>query len=130
MIMAAGTAILSSRDLPTLDVGELADVLWRNLVVAGFLGAFGVCIGALVRNQVLAIVGVLILMFAVEQVLLGLVSSIGQYGPTIGAPNGLQGNAFEADDALAPGVALLVLAGWIAALGAAAAASLRRRDLV
>ncbi|HZO36139.1 MAG TPA: ABC transporter permease [Solirubrobacteraceae bacterium] len=130
VIMAVGTAILSSRDVPTLGIADLADVLWRNLAVAGFLGAFGVCVGGLVRNQVVAIVGVLVLIFVVERVLLGLVSEVGQYAPTVGAPNDLQGNSFGADDALRPGVALLVMGAWIAALAAAAAALLRRRDLV
>ncbi|MBA3305792.1 MAG: hypothetical protein H0U25_07695, partial [Thermoleophilaceae bacterium] len=41
--------ILSARDETTAGAGDLADVLWRNLVVAAFLGAFGVCVGALVR---------------------------------------------------------------------------------
>jgi len=130
VIVAVGTAIVSARDIPTVGIGDLADILWRNLVVAGFLGAFGVCIGGLVRNQVVAIVGVLVLIFVVEQVLIGLVPSVGQYAPTVGAPNALQGNTLDAEKTLATGVALLVMAAWIAALAAAAAALLRRRDLV
>ncbi|MDX6682639.1 MAG: type transport system permease protein, partial [Solirubrobacteraceae bacterium] len=59
-IMAVGTIILSLRDKPTLDVVPLLDVLWRNLVGAAYLGAIGVCIGALLRNQVAALVGVLV----------------------------------------------------------------------
>ena len=46
-IMAIGTLILSARDLPTVGLGDLADGLWRNLVVAAYLGALGVCIGGL-----------------------------------------------------------------------------------
>ena len=65
-IMAVGTLILSARDLPTVGLGDLADVLWRNLVVAAYLGALGVCIGGLVRNQIVAIVGLLLLAFAIE----------------------------------------------------------------
>lgn len=130
LIMAVGTAILESRDQVTLDIGDLADVLWRNLAIAAFSGAFGVCVGALVRNQVVAIVGVLVLAFAIEPALLGLVSEVGQFGPSNGAPNGVQGNPFEADHALAPGVAVLVMAGWIALLFASAASVLRKRDLV
>ena len=57
-------------------------------------------------------------------------SEVGQYAPTVGAPNGLQGNPLGADDALSPGMALLVMGAWVAALAAAAAALLRRRDLV
>lgn len=131
-VMAVGTLILSARDETTVGVGDLADVLWRNLVVAAFLGAFGVCIGALVRNQIVAIVGLLIFGFAVEPTLLALASQVGQFGPTLGAPNGfLEPNGFgDGEEQLAPGVALLVMVGWVGLGFAAAAALLRRRDLV
>ena len=68
-IMAVGTLILSRRDETTLGVADLADVLWRNLVVAALLGAFGVCVGGIVRNQVVAIVGLLVVAFALEPTL-------------------------------------------------------------
>jgi ABC-2 type transport system permease protein len=131
VIMAVGTLILSLRDQTTVGVGELADVLWRNLVVAAFLGAFGVCIGGLVRNQIAAIVGLLILVFAIEPAVIGFASNVGQFGPTSGAPNSLLGiEVFGEEDQLAPALALLVMAGWIAAVFAAAAARLERGDLV
>lgn len=130
LIMAVGTAILSARDQMTLGVADLADILWRNVAVAAFSGAFGVCVGALVRNQVVAIVGVLVLAFAIEPALLELVSKVGQFGPSNGVPNGLQGNPFDADRALRPGLAALAMLGWISVLFAAASTVLRRRDLV
>ncbi len=131
-IMAVGTVILSSRDEITLGAGDLADVLWRNLVVAAFLGAFGVCIGALVRNQIVAIVGLLVFSFAVEPTLIALASEVGQFGPVIGAPNGFVELSGFGDDErqLAPGVAFAVMVGWVALGFAAAAALLRGRDLV
>lgn len=131
-IMAVGTTILSVRDLPTLGIADLADGLWRNLVVSAFLGAFGVCIGGLVRNQIAAIVGLLLLTFAIEPTLLAVAPHIGQFGPTSGAPNGvLQLEAFGDDtDILSPAVALLVLLGWLGLVFAGAATLLQRRDLV
>ena len=90
-IMAIGTLILSARDLPTAGLGDLADVLWRNLVVAAYLGAFGVCIGGLIRNQIVAIVGLLLLMFAIEPPVIGLAPEVGKFGPTLAAPNGFIG---------------------------------------
>lgn len=130
-IMAVGFVILSARDETTIGAGELADVLWRNLVVAAFLGAFGVCIGALVRNQVVAIVGLLVFTFALEPALIALASEVGRFGPTIGAPNGLlELEAFGDEQQLAPGAALAVMAGWVALGFASGAALLRRRDLV
>jgi ABC-2 type transport system permease protein len=132
-IMAIGTLILSARDLPTADLGDLADVLWRNLVVAAYLGAFGVCIGGLIRNQIVAIVGLLLLMFAIEPAVIGLAPEVGKFGPTLGAPNGFIGleDVFgEGDEQLTPAVALLVMIGWVGLAFAAAAARLERRDLV
>lgn len=132
-IMAIGTLILSARDLPTAGLGDLADVLWRNLVVAAYLGAFGVCIGGLIRNQIVAIVGLLLLMFAIEPAVIGLAPEVGKFGPTLAAPNGFIGleDVFgEGDEQLTPAVALLVMIGWVGLAFAAAAARLERRDLV
>jgi ABC-2 type transport system permease protein len=131
VIMAVGTLVLSLRDEATVGVGELADVLWRNLVIAAFLGAFGVCIGGLVRNQIVAIVGLLILVFAIEPAIIGFASNVGPFGPTSGAPNGLLGiEVFGEEDQLAPVLALLVMAEWIGAAFAPPAARLERGDLV
>lgn len=132
-IMAIGTLILSARDLPTAGLEDLADLLWRNLVVAAYLGAFGVCIGGLIRNQIVAIVGLLLLAFAIEPALIGLASEVGKFGPTVGAPNGFIGleDVFgEGEEQLTPAVALLVMIGWVGLAFAAAAARLERRDLV
>ena len=130
-IMAVGSLILTGRDEVTVGLGDLADVLWRNLLVAAFLGALGVCIGALVRNQIAAIVGLLIFSFAIEPTVLGLADHVGKFGPTGGAPNGILAiETFDDSDTLSPGIAILVMFGWIGALFAAGAATLRRRDLI
>jgi ABC-2 type transport system permease protein len=131
-LMALGTLILSIRDQPTLGLTDLADVLWRNLVVAALLGAFGVCIGGLVRNQIVAIVGLLVFVSALEPTLLGLVPEVGKFGPTTGAPSGIIGinPVDDTEPLLAPGIALLVMLGWVGLGFAATATLLRRRDLV
>ena len=132
-LMALGTLILSVRDQPTISLSDMADVLWRNLVVAALLAAFGVCIGGLLRNQIVAIVGLLIFAFVLEPTLIALVPEVGQFGPTSGAPNGVIGiNPFDDGDGatLSTGIALLVMIGWVGLGFAATAALLRRRDLV
>lgn len=130
-IMAVGTVIQSASGETTIGVADLADVLWRNLVVAALLGAFGVCIGGIVRNQVAAMIGLLIVSFVVEPTVLGLASDVGRFGPTSGAPNGILGaESFGDEDLLAPGIALLVMIVWVGAAFVAAAALLERRDLV
>ncbi|MDX6718402.1 MAG: type transport system permease protein, partial [Solirubrobacteraceae bacterium] len=130
-IMIVGTIILSSRDEMTLDAVQLLDVMWRNLVTAAFLGALGVCLGALLRNQVAAIVGVLIVVFIIEPTLINLVPKVGRFTPIGGAPAGLVGADYggSGDDLLRPGIAALVMVGWLVGLFASAGALLRRRDL-
>ena len=134
VIMLVGTLILSERGETTLGVGDLVDVLWRNLAVAALLGAFGVCIGGLVRNQIVAIVGLLIFSLALEPAVFALAPDVGRFGPTAGAPSGIVGtdtiDTSDEADLLAPGVAVLVMIAWVGACFAAAGALLRARDLV
>lgn len=133
-IMLVGTIILSIRDQQTAAVADLVDVLWRNLLVAALVGALGVGIGAVVRNQIAAIVGVLFIAFVLEPTLIGLVPDVGRFGPTAGAPGGIiEASGFNGEDTdflLAPGLAVLVMLGWIGAFFGAAAARLRGGDLV
>jgi ABC-type transport system involved in multi-copper enzyme maturation permease subunit len=135
-IMLVGTIILSIRNKTTLDLGALLDVLWRNLVAAAYLGALGVCLGALLRNQVAALVGVLIVASIVEPTLLEQVPKVGRFAPLVAAPSGLlrydptDGEGLPGgNDALGPALAGLVMLGWLAGLYAIGGVLLRRRDL-
>ena len=129
-IMAVGSLILEGRGETTVGMGDLADVLWRNLAVSAFAAAIGVCVGGLVRNQVVAIVGLLIFSFALEPTLLALAPEIGRFGPTSGAPNGILGTSFDDEDVLEAGPAALVLLGWVTAGFVATAWTLKRRDVL
>ncbi len=126
--MAVGTVILKIQGDPTLGAGELADVLWRNLAVAAVLGPIGVCAGALVRNQIVTVVGLVALAALLEPAVLQVAPDVGRFGPLAGAPGGVLG--VDAGALLAPGAALAVLAAWALATFAAAAWRLHGRDLV
>ena len=88
-ITIAGLIILTVRDLPTPDAGELLEQIARNALVAALLGAFGVGIGALVRNQVVAVVGLLVLGFAVDPAVAALVPEVGRFSPFSALPIGI-----------------------------------------
>ena len=126
--MLVGTLILAGRGEETLGAGGLADVLWRNLAVAALLGPLGVCVGALIRNQVVTVIGLIVVAAALEPPLLHAVPSVGRFGPLFGAPGGILG--VDEIGLLAPGIALATLVAWIAVMFLAAATRLRRRDLV
>jgi len=129
-----GYAILSSRDLPVPEAGELLAQSGRNALAAALLGALGVGIGGVVRNQPTAIVAALLLSFVVEPALIGVLPEIGAYGPFVGLPLGVQDIStgdlgFEELDVLAPALATLGMLAWIGAFFAVAATVLYRRDV-
>jgi ABC-2 type transport system permease protein len=132
-IMSVGTLILSARDEVTLSFGDLVDVLWRNLVVAAFWGALGVCVGTLIRNQAGAIVALLAWLFVIEPTLSALAFDVWKWSPFGGAPGAITGIGAEGEpdpDLFAPGVGVLLEFGWLALFAAAALAYIRRRDLL
>jgi ABC-2 type transport system ATP-binding protein len=131
LVFTVATVILTARDEVTLPASELADLLWRNLVLAAAFGAIGVGVGGLVRNQAVAVVLVLVVSFALEPLLLALVPAVGRFGPFVGASTASIGGdtGFPGAELLAPGLALLVLVAWVAVLCGLALALLQRRDL-
>jgi len=133
-IAILGMAILSGRDLPTPELGELVVQILRNAESAALLGAFGLALGTLVRNQPVAIVGVLLLSFVLEPTVLALAPEVGRYAPFSALTAGVQD--IPADDIgagdtelLSPGLAALALLAWIGAVFAFGALLLQRRDL-
>lgn len=133
-VAIVGFAILSARDLPVPEAGELMAQIGRNAILAALLGAFGVGIGAVVRNQPVAIVGVLVFSFALEPALLALAPDVARFGPFGGLPLGVQDIppqdvGFNDVDLLGPWLAALGMLAWIGATFTAGAVLLRRRDL-
>jgi hypothetical protein len=133
-VAALGLAVLSARDLPTPETGELAGQIVRLALVAALSGAFGVALGALVRNQAVAIVGVLLLGFVIEPTLLALAPDVARFGPMVALPSAAADLSasdlgFDEVEFLGPGAAVAALLAWIGAGFAAGAALLHRRDV-
>jgi ABC-2 type transport system permease protein len=133
-IAIAGMIILSARDLPTPEIGDLVVQILRNAESAALLGALGLAIGSLIRNQPTAIVGVLVLSFAIEPTVIALAPEVGRFSPFTSLTAAIQEIPSEdigSDelDLLSPVTALLAMLAWIGGLFAIGAALLRRRDL-
>jgi ABC-2 type transport system permease protein len=129
-----GYAILEFRDQVTPGFGEVVEQFARNAGVAALLGAFGVGVGSLIRNQPTAIVAILILAFVVDPLLGNLVPEVDRYSPVGALPSAIQG--LNPDDVGTPDVdflavvpAIAVMLAWIGALFAGGAALLRARDV-
>ena len=133
-VTVVGATVLTIRDLPLPELGDLVAQVGRGALVAAILGAFGVAIGALVRNQLVAVVGLLAMSFAIEPLVIGLAPNIGRFLPLGALPVAVAGippdEAGMGDiDLLGTVPALLMLALWIGVAFSAAATLLRRRDL-
>jgi ABC-2 type transport system permease protein len=131
LTMAAGTIALSAGHHATLGIGGLADVMWRNLALALVLGPLGVSIGALGRNQIATVVGLIAVAAVLEPGIFAASNTVGRFLPLAEAPSGvLGGSADMTHGLLAPGPAMAVIVAWAAVAFAAAAVRLRERDLV
>jgi ABC-type transport system involved in multi-copper enzyme maturation permease subunit len=133
-IAIAGYSILELRGLPTPPLEEVLKLDLRNALVAFLLGALGVGIGALLRNQAVAIVTVLIFVLVVEPMLLNVANDYGRFGPLNALPTAIinlnpEDTGLGDVELLAPAPAVLAMIAWIGALFALAGALLKRRDL-
>ena len=130
--VTVGCALISSRHGNV----TVAFAFWQTVAVALLVMAayavVGVAIGALLRNQIVAVVAVLIWMLAVEQIVIPAYPTIGRWMPG-GATDALLrfGPVLHLDQNLLPTpVAGLVLLGYTSAAITLALALTPRRDLL
>lgn len=120
---------LRARDV---DVSLFDGQVWRvvvGLVVAAALsGVLGVGFGALIRNQVAAVVSALVWSFLLEGLLVALLPEVGKWGPG-GASTALAGTSTTEGDLLAPWTAGLLLAAYGFALAMIGTRFVVRRDV-
>lgn len=133
LVAVVGLAILSARDLPTPELSDLIDLAWRNALLAALLGALGVGVGSLVRNQAVAVVALLVVLFVIEPLVAVLWPSGGRFGPLLGAPSAIahtEALGFDEEgDLLSAGAGVLVMLAWIAVTAGIGALLLRRRNV-
>ncbi len=126
-----GTAALRARGIDVrLDAGDYTLVVAGAAAAAALWAAIGVGVGAVVRNQVPAVVGIVVWLLFVENLLIGDVGGVGDVGRLL---PGAAGKAISGQDPsrlLAPAVGLVLLALYAAAASVAGALATSRRDVV
>jgi hypothetical protein len=116
--------------------GTLGAQFWQTVgagfVVTAAYGTIGVAVGALVRNQVAAVVGVLVWMNLAEQLLIQAFPAVGRWTPYGTASGALQlGPAYRLDgELLVAPLAGGVLVGWTAAAVVLALVVTPKRDVL
>jgi ABC-2 type transport system permease protein len=127
--LGIGIPWLSARDVPVelLGAGDYLDLVVRGIALAALTSALGVGIGAIVRNQVVAVVGTLVYLFVLEPVVSLVSSEVAGY--TIGGSIGGLGSGDAGEDMLDPLPAGLVVTGWVLLLGWLGALLEEQRDV-
>ena len=132
VVSAAAAAIaliwLSAKGAELPSAGQTVQIVLGSILYAGLAAALGAAFGALVRNQVAAVVVVLVLIFVVDPVIVGLLEEVGQFtltGLGIAMSGGDNGDA----DLLPLGVAALIWALYTCLLTALAAIFTAHRDI-
>lgn len=129
--LVVALALLALRGDPITWGSNVVEVLLGVGLVMLLYGPIGVAVGALVRNQIAAVVGALAWTFIAEQLLVALLPSVGRWTPGGAANAVLQlGEVATTRGELLPvwGGALLLI-GYALALAALGARLTLRRDL-
>jgi len=125
--LGIGSIILSARGIPSsLDTGDVLLLLFGGVAGVSLRGAVGVGLGAILRNQVAAVITLLAWDFVINGLLFGLAPSVGRFMPTTAA-DALMGE--KTDHLLAPAAGGAVLLAWTLVLAAAGVATTLRTDV-
>ena len=124
---ALGYAILDGRGIAVvLGSGDILLLTLGGLAGAALWGAIGAGLGAIIHNQVGGVIALLAWGLVVDDLLFGLVPSVGRFTPTR-ASDALMG--LRVDHLLSPGAGAITLIAWAGALGVVGIALSVRQDI-
>ena len=122
-----GYAILAGRGIDfALDTNHVLVLVLGTLLMTALWAALGVGLGAVVTNQVFAVIGVIVWAFFVDNLIRALVPDVGRFTP-VGASDSV--TAGFADYLLAPALGGLLLLAYAVAFVAAGAVRVAHRDV-
>ncbi|HEX9380986.1 MAG TPA: ABC transporter permease subunit [Gaiellaceae bacterium] len=125
-----GTAALRARGIDVrLDAGDYALLIAGGTAATALWAAIGVGVGAVVRNQVPALVGLCAWLLFFENLLVGDVAGVGGVGRLLPGAAGKAISGQDPDTLVAPAVGLLLLALYAVAAGVAGSLATSRRDV-
>lgn len=128
--VACGIALIRSQDGNVTVTGQFWQTVGAGFVVMAAYGVVGVAVGALVPNQIAAVVGVLIWMLAVEQMVIPLFPEVGRWMPFAAASSLMQVGSSYGDKLLSVAMGGLVLLGYTAVTVVLALIVTPKRDVL
>jgi ABC-2 type transport system permease protein len=126
-----GLPWLAAKDAPELGTGEMLGLFAGGVLYSGLACGFGAAIGALLRNQVLAVVLVLVVLFVIDPTVAALVPEYAPYSLNgLGvAMSGGGEDALGGEESLPFGGAAALWTAYTLVVAAAAAVLTSRRDV-
>ncbi len=124
--VAVALPLLSSQPGPDLDSAQIGSMAAANVAASALSAIMGAALGALVRNQVVGVVVLLVVNFAVIPLIAGTQEGLTNLTP-FGASSVLSGMTHHTT--ITVGAAAAVLVGWTFVVGFVALVSERQRDL-
>jgi ABC-type transport system involved in multi-copper enzyme maturation permease subunit len=122
-----GYAILAGRGIDfALDTNHVLLLVFGTRFITALWAALGVGLGAVIKNQVFAVIGLIIWAFGIDNLLRELVPDVGRFTP-VGASNSIP--AGFADYLLTPAAGSLLLVAYAVAFVAVGALLVARRDV-
>ena len=118
---------LAAKDAPMPPAGDILEIVVGCALYAGLAASLGAGLGALLRNQVAAIVIVLVQIFVLDPTLAALIDGVGPFTLT-GLGAAMSGVADEGE-LLSAGVAALVWAGYATLFATLAVIRTAHRDI-
>jgi ABC-type transport system involved in multi-copper enzyme maturation permease subunit len=125
-----GTAALQARGIDVrLDAGDYALLVAGGAAATALWAAIGVGLGAVIRNQVPALVGLCAWLLFFENLLVGDVAGVGGVGRLLPGAAGKAISGQDPDTLLAPAIGLVLLAFYAGAAALAGSLATSRRDV-
>lgn len=127
LVFSIGMMILKIRGVPIVMTGaNVTELIVGAIVGTALWGAIGVAVGAIVPNQVGAVISLLAWGFVVENLVFGFLPKFGRFLP-VHASDSMMG---PIEDKLLPGNAgTVIVVAWALVLAMAGVALLKRRDV-
>jgi ABC-type transport system involved in multi-copper enzyme maturation permease subunit len=121
--------LVNSREHFEIPLADIWAVSIGTLAAFALYAILGVAIGALVRNQIGAIVGALVWVMFIEAIFIAIIPDVGKWMPAGAASAMLQARALDGAKYLEPVQGGLLLAGYAIVFGVIAAFTTNRKDV-
>jgi ABC-2 type transport system permease protein len=118
---------LAAKGAPMLATDDVLRIVLGCALYAGLAASLGAGLGALLRNQVAAIVIVLVQIFVLDQTLAALIDGVGPF--TLTGLGAAMSGVDDEGELLSAGVAAIVWAGYATLFAALAIVRTARRDI-